>query len=245
MISSAMANLFYPSRAESPSQDSSEDVAAYIESRSLPYPAQLEDDFAHRALSLGVESGMVLDVGTRVGLIALKMLWQNENLYSIGLDRCGPMIEQARATAQAWELGERAMFQVGDPRFMRFKTGYFDLVVSDSTLYRFDDATAVFNEIRRVLKPKGALLIRDFRRPNRFRMAKHVREHSARFGDAMRQQIETAIRSAYSESEMARMIHEAQLPEVRMIGTDPNYITIERKGETDPGSWIIAREQYR
>ena len=74
MIPGAMANLFYPSRAESPSLDSAEDVAAYIESRSLPYPAQLEDDFARRALALGVESGMVLDVGTRVGLIALIMM---------------------------------------------------------------------------------------------------------------------------------------------------------------------------
>ena len=26
---------------------------------------------------------------------------------------------------------------------------------------------------------------------------------------------------------------------------DSNYVMIQRRGETDPGSWIIAREQYR
>ena len=245
MIRDAIANIVYPARTESSFLESTEDVAAFIESRTLPYPTQLEDDFAHRALKLGVESGMVLDVGTRVGLAALKLLWQNENFYSIGIDSSGPMIEHARATAQAWDLGERAVFQVGDARRMRFKTAYFDLVISDSTMHRFDDAGAVFREIQRVLKPKGALLIRDFRRPNRFRMSRQIREHGARFGSAMYRQIETAIRAAYTETELMRIVNDAHLRDIQMVERDPNYITIERRGETDPGSWIIAREQYR
>jgi ubiquinone/menaquinone biosynthesis C-methylase UbiE len=188
---------------------------------------------------------MVLDVGTHVGLAALKLLWQNENFYSIGLDTSGPMIEHARATAQAWDLAERAMFQVGDPRKMLFKSAYFDIVISDSSIHRFDDAVAVFREIQRVLKPKGALLIRDFRRPNRFRMARHIRELGARFGNAMQRQIESAVRTAYTEAELMQIVHDAQLQRAQTVETDPNYITIERHGETDPGSWIIAREQYR
>jgi ubiquinone/menaquinone biosynthesis C-methylase UbiE len=245
MIDGAIASICYSSRAPSPPLDSVEEVTTFIESRTLAYPTQLEDEFVSRALKLGVGSGMVLDVGTRVGLVALKLLWQNENFYSIGIDSSGPMIEHARATADAWDLGERAVFQVGDPRKMRFKTGYFDLVISDSVLHQFDDAVAVFREIQRVLKPKGALLIRDFRRPNRFRMTRHIRNHSARFGDAMHRQIEAAVRAAYTKVELMRIVRDAQLQGIRMVEGDPNYITIERRGETDPGSWIIAREQYR
>jgi ubiquinone/menaquinone biosynthesis C-methylase UbiE len=245
MIRDAIANIVYSPRTDPSCHESPEDIATFIESRTLPYPTKLEDDFASRALKLGVESGMVLDVGTRVGLAALKLLWQNENFYSIGIDSCGPMIEHARATAHAWDLGERAVFQVGDARRMRFKTAYFDLVISDSSLHRFDDAGAVLHEIQRVLKPRGALLIRDFRRPNRFRMSRQIREHGARFGNDMHRQIETAIRSAYTEAELTRIVRDAQLQGIQMVETDPNYITIERRGETDPGSWIIAREQYR
>src|SRR6185369_7209476 len=152
MIPRALASLCYAPRTASPPQESDGEVAAYIESRALAYPAQLEDEFVSRALKLGVESGTILDVGTHVGLIALKLIWQNENLISIGLDRSGPMIEQARATAESWEVGNRAVFQVGDPRHMRFKSGYFDMVVSDSSLHRFDDASGVLREIGRVLK---------------------------------------------------------------------------------------------
>src|SRR5215510_13836864 len=100
--------LVYPSRLPCPADLSPEDVSAFIDSRAREYPSKAEDDFATRALALGIDGGIVLDVGTRVGLIALKIVWQNENLVAMGLDTSGPMIERARETASAWELNERA-----------------------------------------------------------------------------------------------------------------------------------------
>jgi ubiquinone/menaquinone biosynthesis C-methylase UbiE len=108
----------------------------------------------------------------------------------MGLDTAGPLVERARATATAWDLNERAVFQVGDPRRMRFKSGYFDLVVSDCSLHRFDNAVEVLREIGRVLKPKGAILIRDYSRPNRLKMIGKIQQHTERLGDAMRSQVE-------------------------------------------------------
>src|SRR5712692_8258141 len=129
---SFLSRLTHGPRIESPELETAADIDAFIDSRALEYPTKIEDEFVQRALGLGVESGMILDVGTRVGLIPLKILWQNENFYAIGMDKSGAMIERARETATAWELGERAFFQVGDARKMRLKTAYFDLVISDS-----------------------------------------------------------------------------------------------------------------
>ena len=185
-----LSRLWRPSRVAHSGEDSPEDVQSFIESRSLEYPSKLEDEFVNHALNLGVESGMILDVGTRAGLIPLKILWQNENFYAIGLDRSTAMIERARETAEAWGLGERAIFQVGDARNMRFKEAYFDLVISDSTLHRFDDLPSVLQEIRRVLKPKGGLLIRDYRRPSRWEIARNIRQQTVRHTSAMRPQLE-------------------------------------------------------
>src|SRR5262245_13072467 len=130
MASSLWQPLIYPSRLPHPPEVSPDDVRAFIESRAREYAGNLEDEFATRALSLGIESGIVLDAGTRAGLIALKIIWRNENLVAMGLDTSGAFVERARETAAAWELNDRAVFQVGDPRHMRFKSGYFDLVVS-------------------------------------------------------------------------------------------------------------------
>ena len=221
------------------------DLEAFIDSRTLEYPTQLEDTFVDRALKLGVESGMVLDVGTQVGLIALKLLWQNENFFSIGVDSSSVMIDRARETATAWNLAERAFFQVGDARRMRLKSSYFDLVVCDRVFHRFSDPVSVLSEIGRVLKPKGALLIRDYRRPNRFRMSQLINELSRGYGERMRPQIEGALRGAYTLREMERMIGQSELQGVRLVEFDDLHIGIEREGTTDPNSWVSAREQYR
>src|SRR2546421_6256502 len=194
---SLFSRLLHSPRIESSELQTDEEIDAFIDSRALEYPTKLEDDFVQRALGLGVEAGMILDVGTRVGLIPLKILWQNENFYAIGMDQSSMMIDRARETAAAWELAERAFFQVGDSRKMRLKTAYFDLVVSDSSLHVFDDPLSVLSEINRVLKPKGALLIRDFERPSRFDMRRKIAGHSERYGRPMRSYIETAMRAAF------------------------------------------------
>src|SRR6266571_1031613 len=115
---SFLSRFTHPARMESPELETPEQIDAFIDSRALEYPTKLEDEFVQRALRLGVDGGMILDVGTRVGLIPLKILWQNENFYAIGLDRSIAMIDRARETAAAWGLNERAFFQTGDARKM-------------------------------------------------------------------------------------------------------------------------------
>jgi len=238
-----LSRLTHSPRIEYPELETAADIDAFIDSRALEYPTKIEDEFVRRALGLGVESGMILDVGTRVGLVALKILWQNENFYAIGMDKSGAMIERARETATAWGL-EHAFFQVGDARRMRFKTAYFDLVISDSSLHAFDDPVSVLAEINRVLKPKGALLIRDLLRPGRFEMQRKIAEHASRYGDRMKQHIASAMRAAFTRAEMAEMVQAAGLERVRVSETGGNHLIVERTGESDPNSWITVREQY-
>ena len=245
MIPAFIERLTHATRISQAQRYTDEDFDAFVDSRALEHAGKVEDTFVESALKLGIETGMVLDVGTRAGLIALKILWQNENLYSIGVDSSATMIERARETATAWGLGERAFFQVGDARQMRLKSGYFDLVVSDGVLHRFSDPISVLSEIGRVLKPKGALLIRDYRRPNRFKMSRTIEAEARKFGNRMRPQIEAALRGAFTLAELKRSVAQSALKGASVIELDENHIGIERQGVTDPNSWVSAREQYR
>jgi ubiquinone/menaquinone biosynthesis C-methylase UbiE len=239
-----LSRLTHPRRIECAELETPEQVDAFIDSRALEYSTGLEDDFVRRALGLGVDGGMILDVGTRVGLIALKILWQNENFYALGIDVSKLMVERARETAAAWGLADRAFFQVGDARRMRFKTSYFDLVVSDSTLHCFDDPLSVLGEIGRVSKSRGALLIRDLERPSRFKMATHIEGHGAAYDTRMKTHAEMAIRAAFTQSELQSLVRASGLERAKVVRMDQYHLAIERTGESDPNSWIKVREQY-
>jgi ubiquinone/menaquinone biosynthesis C-methylase UbiE len=244
MSGGAFSQLWYPGR-KAPGDDTPEDIVAFIESRAAAYATRLEDEFVERALALGVESGTILDVGARVGLILLRALHRNENFVGIGLDTSGHLIERARETAIAWDLSERAVFQVGDARRMRFKAGYFDLVVSDRALHRFDDAVSVLSEVARVMKPRGALLIRDYRRPSRLAMASTIRGVVGRWNAGMAPQLNAAFRAAYTATELREVIHRAGIPGATVSEENSESLFIERRGQTDPGSWVTVRDQYR
>jgi hypothetical protein len=75
-------------------------------------------------------------------------------------------------------------------------------------------------------------------------MSKHIKEHSAYYGRAMRQHVEAALRGAYTRSELEDIIRTSRLDRVRLVELNEHYMTIERTGESDPNSWIKAREQY-
>jgi ubiquinone/menaquinone biosynthesis C-methylase UbiE len=154
------------------------------------------------------------------------------------------LIDRARETAAAWGLADRAFFQVGDARKMRLKANYFDLVISDSTLHVFDDPLAVLHEINRVLKPKGGLLVRDLQRPNRLQMQREIDDRSRLYGSRMRPHIETALRAAFTFSELDSLVRASGIERVRLSGSDKRHFLMERTGESDPNSWIRAREQY-
>ncbi len=236
--------IIYPPRFASPELETPGDIDAFIDSRALEYPTKIEDEFVQRALGLGVDGGMILDVGTRVGLISLKVLWQNESFYAIGMDRSPAMIDRARETAAAWGLDQRAFFQVGDARKMRLKTAYFDLAISDSTLHSFDDPLSVLAEINRVLKPKGGLLIRDLLRPARLQMNKKLQAHAPLYGTRMRGHVEASMRAGFTLEEIEAMVRSSGLERARVSAWGEHHFIIEREGESDPNSWIKAREQY-
>lgn len=241
---SLLSRLTHPRRIECAELETPEQVDAFIDSRALEHSTQLEDAFVKRALELGVDEGMLLDVGTRVGLVALKLLWQSEKFYAIGIDSSKALVERATETATAWGLGERAFFQVGDARRMRFKSSYFDLVISDSTFHCFDDPVSVLKEISRVLKPSGALLIRDLERPSRFSMVKQIEKHGASYSERMRRHIEAAFRGAYTRSEIQELLRKSGLERAQVVQMDEHHVAVERTGESDPNSWIRTREQY-
>ena len=239
-----LARLLYPARVPVPQADlTDEEIEAWIEATEDAYFKTLDHAFVERARSLGVDGGMVLDVGSRLGLVAMKLLWDEEDFLCMGVYRTLQIAEGAREIAEDWELSERMFFQVGEPTQMKFKTGYFDMVVSDGALHSFQNPTETLREIHRVTKPTGAILVRELRRPNRFGLSAHLIRHGANYRGLLRNRFEAGVRTGFTPIEFATFAQVAGVERARIV-TEETHVILERPGKNDPASWLREREKY-
>ena len=104
------------------------------------------------------EQGMVvLDVGCGTGTHL--DLYQSQGCEVVGIDSSAAMLEVA-----SHKLGSRAALHQGDAAHLPYADGSFDLAMITLTLHEIPPLTrtAVFNEMSRVLKPDGPILVIDY-----------------------------------------------------------------------------------
>jgi SAM-dependent methyltransferase len=252
-IFSLWARLVYPPRQpfngpRTESEDAIE-IDGWVEASGQAYFSNLDEEFVDRAINLGVSSGMILDVNSPLGLAAMKILWKREDFLAMGVYGSPRMADRTRETALEWGLGERMFFQVGEPARFRFKDGYFDMVVSDGVLHQWNDPVPVLDEIRRITKPTGAILIRDLVRPPRLAIARHIRRHRTHYPPALKANHERSVRSGFTTDEFlvfAERLDPGDPPRRRTrVLADATHVALERPGTNDPESWVTERERYR
>lgn len=99
----------------------------------------------------------ILDVGCGTG--SHLELYQRYKCNLFGIDLSPSMLEVARE-----RLGDSAQLDLGNATEMTYEDDTFNLVISMLSLHEMSPETrsAVLNEIKRVLKPDGRLLLIDF-----------------------------------------------------------------------------------
>jgi len=124
-----------------------------------------EGAMRERMLDLSrVTSGeSVLDVGCGTGTLAIAAKRRVGDAGTVdGVDASAEMVERARKKAKRARSG--AVFRMALAESLPFETGHFDVVLSTVMLHHLPRAVRAqaIQEMRRVLKPGGRLLIVDF-----------------------------------------------------------------------------------
>ncbi|WP_215184990.1 class I SAM-dependent methyltransferase [Paenibacillus albidus] len=102
----------------------------------------------------------VLDVSSGRGTQAI-FYAENYGVQVTGIDISEKMIQSATDSAQRSGNTDRVSFRLGDSRALPFSDNSFDAVINECAVGIPDDSQQVLNEMVRVVKPRGTVVIHE------------------------------------------------------------------------------------
>ena len=139
-------------------------------------------DFLNHLLSLGIDKmwrkraigilhslhpKTILDVATGTGEFALQALELNPDKI-IGIDISDGMLDMGRKKIIAKNVGSKIELMHGDSENIPFKENKFDAVTVAFGVRNFENLKRGLQEIFRVLKPGGMVVVLEFSKPAKF-----------------------------------------------------------------------------
>lgn len=139
-------------------------------------------DFLNHFLSLGIDKGwrrkavkilaaskpeLVLDVATGTADFAIQSLQAGPH-HIVGVDISEGMLNVGREKIARKGLTQKIELRLGDSENLPFPDNNFDAVTVGFGVRNFENLKLGLQEINRVLKPGGQLIVLEFSRPKRF-----------------------------------------------------------------------------
>jgi len=209
--------------------ESDEEAEAYSSAAADAHLDHLDNTFVDHVVSLGVRAGVALDVGTGPGQIPIKLALKLPQLEIVGIDLSEAMLAKARNAAAAAGVEGQVRFELGDARRLPFPDHHFDLVMCNSLLHHAADPLATLNELARVTGPRGALLLRDLRRPSALAFPFHVTWFGRHYQGLMKQLFTDSVRAAYTLRELEDLLGRSKIVGGNVFRRGQSHIGIERK----------------
>jgi ubiquinone/menaquinone biosynthesis C-methylase UbiE len=166
--------------------------------------------FAESALHMGVRQGLVLDVGTGSGRVAIRLAKLNSELAIVAIDLSRSMLDLARGNAARDEV-DNVQFSLGDAKQIPYDNDTFDLVICHQLLHQLPDPLVVLREINRVAKPQGGILVRDIRRLPEPLMSLAMPFWCLGHSRRLREQTAASFRAALTAREFRDLMQEADI----------------------------------
>lgn len=111
---------------------------------------------------------LLLDVATGTGDLALEAQRILRPEKIIGVDISKGMLEIGREKIKKKKLEDRIVLQEGDSENLQFADNYFDAVIVSYGVRNFENLEKGLQEMARVVKQGGSVVILEFSRPRRF-----------------------------------------------------------------------------
>ena len=186
--------------------------------------------FAMDAIDLDPHAIKILDAGTGTARIPILMCQQRPQYLITAVDLAQSMLIIGQRNVEEAGLDQRIRLERVDSKRMPYPDLEFDMVVSNSLVHHLPDPLSFFQEIKRLVRPGGAILIRDLIRPENDTV---VNSLVAKIGEAydphQQQLFRESLQAALTLSEVQGLIDRVGLSHVKLSQSSDLHWTIERK----------------
>lgn len=192
--------------------------------------------FAQRAIALGPPfSAKVLDAGTGPARIPVLLCQMRPQWQVFGIDLAKNMLRVGYEHVSQAGLQQQIVLELVDAKQLPYQDGYFEMVISNSLVHHLPDPLPLFRELKRVLKPNGAIFIRDLiRPPNEETMNALVKSIGSEYDAHQKQLFRDSLHAALTLDEVNQLISQAGLEGVMVYQSSDRHWTAER-------SWITQQ----
>jgi ubiquinone/menaquinone biosynthesis C-methylase UbiE len=127
--------------------------------------AEWRADCGHLAAHFRDEDRVVVGLGTGPGVSAYEVAASNDRVLVLGLDISHAMLRRAVRNRRRYPASERRVqFIRADAEAVPLASGSVNVVITHSFLYLASNRRAVLDEVRRLLRPGGQVILLEPRR---------------------------------------------------------------------------------
>ena len=186
--------------------------------------------FAQQAIELGPQSGLILDAGTGTARIPILICQQCSQWKIIGIDLAQNMLLIGSKNIEQAGLKKQIALELVDSKQLPYRDEQFDMVISNSLFHHLPDPLPFLREIKRVLKPDGAILIRDLIRPaDQTIMNAMVDSIGTEYSEHQKLLFRDSLHAAFTLNEVDTLVRKAGIEGVKVYQSSDRHWTAERK----------------
>jgi ubiquinone/menaquinone biosynthesis C-methylase UbiE len=191
---------------------------------------RVNSTFATDAIELDPHAIKILDVGTGTARIPILMCQQQPQYLITGVDLAQSMLIIGQRNVEEAGLLQRIKLERVDSKRMPYPDLEFDMAISNSLVHHLPEPLSFFQEINRLVRPQGALLVRDLIRPENDLIIAELVDRFGRDYDTRQQQLfRDSLQAALTLAEVQELIDRAGLIQVNLTQSSELHWTLSRK----------------
>lgn len=156
----------------------------------------------------GVVEGKIIDLGTGSGWLSIELARENRNLQIVGVDISKQMLILARQNIKSF-LYTPSIINLVEANVKRlpFRDDSFDAAVSYASLHHWSgNLLEIFEEIYRIVKNKGLVVIHDLKRDDKNLLFLRVIPSKI-----MRKLLEFSVKASYAPDEIRAFLKKSDI----------------------------------